>query len=128
MSHPANRHNLNILAASSSIPARAHKKARAFFSLPLRAAVTLLVAAAFLTGCASGTVTVTRPDGVTITASAFAILRDTGLENFTYSTTEASKGAGLLSATTSRQSTIGASGYRGSTNIDAVIKLLEAAR
>ena len=88
----------------------------------------LAVAVAYLTGCASGTVTVTRPDGVTITASAFAIFRDTGLETFNYSTTEASKGAGLLAPTTSRQSTIGASGYRGSTNVDAVIKLLEAAR
>lgn len=112
---------------SSSFSVRAHNKARAIFSLPLRAAVAILVPVAFL-GCASGTVTVTRPDGVTITASAFAIFRDTGLETFSYHTTEASKGAGLLSATTSRQSTIGASGYRGSTNVDAVIKLLEAAR
>jgi len=112
---------------SSSFPTRALNRARAFFTLPLRAAVAFLVPVAFL-GCASGTVTVTRPDGVTITASAFAILRDTGLETFSYHTTEASKGAGLLSATTSRQSTIGASGYRGSTNIDAVIELLKAVK
>lgn len=113
---------------SSTIPARALKQARAIFSMPLRAIAAILAAVVFLTGCACGSVTVTRPDGVTITASAFAILRDTGLETFNYSTTEASKGAGILAPTTSRQSTIGASGYRGSTNIDAVIKLLEAAR
>ena len=81
-----------------------------------------------LSGCASGTVAVTRPDGVTITASAIAIFRDTGLETFSYHTTEASKGSGILAATTSRQSTIGASGYRGSTNIDAAIELLKAVK
>lgn len=113
---------------SNSIPARALNRARAIFRSPLRATVAVLVPVVFLVGCACGTVTVTRPDGVTITASAFAVLRDTGLETFNYHTTEASKGAGLLSATTSRQSTIGASGYRGSTNIDAVIELLKAVK
>lgn len=81
-----------------------------------------------LSGCAAGNVRVIRPDGVTIEASAFALFRDTGLENFSYSTDEASKGSGLLPSTEKRTSQVGAQGYRGATNIDSVIRLLEAVK
>ena len=131
MSHPATPHNLNILTASSGIFARALNRARAIFPVPPNTAIASSVLAGamvFLSGCAVGSFELVRPDGVTVRASAMALFRDTGLENFTYTVAEDEKGAGLLPSKATRNASVGASGYRGATNIDAVIKLLEAAR
>lgn len=143
MSHPATSHNFNILTASSGIRARIAATVRVLSKPPAAAvfprtvaafsldaiAITVLVAAmVLLSGCAVGSFELVRPDGVTVRASAMALFRDTGLENFTYTVTEDEKGAGLLPSKATRNASVGASGYRGSTNIDAVIQLLQAVK
>ena len=126
MSHP---HNRNIFAAHRSFRARALNQARSLWTSSLAAlAITLMASAVFLSGCAVGSFELTRPDGVTVRASAMALFRDTGLEGFNYTVDESSRGGGLLPAVESRAATVGAQGYRGSTNIDAVIELLKAVK
>lgn len=128
MSHSAST-DTNILAASRSFRARITAMVRALFSLPPNPAIALAVLAGalvFLSGCAVGSFELTRPDGVTVRASAMALFRDTGLEGFTYTVDESSRGAGLLPATESRNATVGAKGYTGTTRAETLIKLLEA--
>ena len=92
----------------------------------MKTIIILIVLILGPSGCAAGSFELTRPDGVGVKVNAISFLRDTGLEGFSYSVSEKSKGDGLLPATESREASVGANGYRGATNVDAVIKLLEA--
>jgi hypothetical protein len=130
MSHPAHtHHNRHILAAARSFRARALNLARSLFPVPPNnaiAASVLAVAVVFFTGCAAGSFELQRPDGVAVKVSAVSFLRDTGLEGFSYTVDEKSRGGGLLPATESRAASVGAKGYTGTTKAETLIKLLEA--
>lgn len=115
---------LNHQHAASRRRVRALTAGQAVLAFCLECIVAALLVALFsvvgaailsLSGCATATVTVTKPDGTSVSVTGFSILKDHGLEGFTLER----NGDALK---------VGASGYSSQSRIDLLIKLLEAAR